>query len=341
MATNANTDLEDSVAKQVGVTFHRYQLNDIGHRVALANQTATDQPLIILVHGFPECWYSWRHQISILVEAGYRVAVPDVRGYGGSDCPRAISAYDMQTLTSDMAALAARLSSDRPAIIIGHDWGAPIAWNSALLYPDTFSAVGGLSVPHVPPAKVLATDLFKKIFTDRNLFYYMLYFQPEGVAEAELEADPERSVRLFYTAIAGDAADGAWPLAKPLGSTLFDSMPEPQMPRPWLSHDDVKYYAQQFSRSGFHGPLNRYRNFERDSRYLHDRGSTTIEQPSIFITGERDMVAQLYPDGPAAAMMPFAADLRDAITLKGCGHWTQQEYPDEVNDILTGWLKSL
>ncbi len=341
MTNRLDADIEVATAKRTGVTLRRLQINNIGYRIAVANESATDKPLIILVHGFPECWYSWRHQITTLADAGYRVVAPDIRGYGGSDCPASVAAYDMQTLSSDMAALAQQLSPAHPSIIIGHDWGAPIAWNSALLFPQYFTAVGGLSVPHVPPAQVLATDLFKKIFTDRGLFYYMLYFQEKGIAEAELEADPERSVRLFYTAIAGDAAEGAWPLAKPVSAKLFDDMPEPEMPRPWLSVDDVRYYARQFSRSGFHGPLNRYRNFETDSRYLRSTGKTIIEQPSLFITGDRDMVAQLYPNGPIAAMQPYATDLRVTATLPGCGHWTQQERPDEVNEIMLRWLSTL
>lgn len=337
----AQSDIESSVAKYFGVTFAHLPLNDISYRVALANEAATESPLIILVHGFPECWYSWRLQIATLASSGYRVAAPDVRGYGGSACPMSISDYDMQTLTTDMAELAQSLSPNQPAIIIGHDWGAPIAWNSALLHPDLFQAVGGLSVPHVPPGEVLATDLFEKIFTDRGLFYYMLYFQQPGVAEAELEADPERSIRLFYTAIAGDAEEGAWPHSKPIDSKLFDHMPEPKMPRSWLSHEDVNYYAKQFARSGFHGPLNRYRNFERDSIFLKAVGKQVIEQPALFITGERDMVAQLYPDGPIAAMAPYTMDLRCATTLPGCGHWTQQERPQEVNNLLLSWLNEL
>lgn len=341
MTNGTNTDIETSVASRFGITFNRYQINDINYRVALANHSAVDKPLIILVHGFPECWYSWRHQIAPIVQAGYRLAIPDVRGYGGSDCPASVTAYDLQTLSSDMASLAQQLSPRQPSIIIGHDWGAPIAWNSALLHPTQFRAVGGLSVPHVPPGDILATDLFKKVFTDRGLFFYMLYFQSEGVAEAELEADPERSIRLFYTAIAGDATEGAWPLSKPIDSKLFDGVQEPDMPRPWLSNEDVQYYAKQFSSSGFHGPLNRYRNFERDNRYLRSTGKTIIEQPSLFITGDRDMVATLYPDGPIAAMKPFATDLRVCETLNGCGHWTQQERPKEVNDLVLRWLSAL
>jgi len=335
------SELETSTARAFNVSFEYHFINGINYRIALSNQQSATDALIILVHGFPECWYSWRHQFDALAAVGYRVAAPDVRGYGGSDCPDAIDAYDMQTLTADMAALAQQLSPERPAVIIGHDWGAPIAWNSALLYPQHFSAVAGLSVPHAPPGDVLATDLFKKIFTDRGYFYYMLYFQQPGVAEQELQADPERSVRLFYTAIAGDAAEGAWPLAKPVHSRLFDDMIEPEMPRPWLSHADVHYYGSQFARSGFHGPLNRYRNFERDSVFLKSSGKTVIEQPSLFITGERDMVSQLYPDGPIAAMQPYASHLWDAQTLSGCGHWTQQERPDEVNNLIIDWLHSL
>ncbi len=328
---------EADIAARWGVTFSHHDVGAVTLRVA----SAGSGPLIILVHGFPECWYSWRHQIAALAAAGYQVVAPDVRGYGGSDKPFAVSAYDMQSLTGDMVTLARLLSPDSPSIIVGHDWGAPIAWNSALLYPEVFNAVAGLSVPHVPPGETVAIDLFRQVFTDRGKFFYMVYFQEEGIAEAELEADPERSIRLFYTAIAGDAASGAWPMTKAHGKKLFDDVLDTEMPRLWFSEDDLRYYTALFKQHGFRGPLNRYRNFHRDSEFLQARGLTMIEQPSLYITGERDMVSLMYPSGPVEAMKKYVSHRHTVFTLAECGHWTQQEKPQEVNSLLIDWLSEV
>lgn len=326
--------IKDTMAEAWGARFEEMSIGNITLRVAIAGQG----PLVILVHGFPECWYSWRHQIKALSAAGYCVAAPDIRGYGGSGCPAEVDAYDMKNLTADMAGLAQALSPDQPAIIIGHDWGAPIAWNSALLYENQFKAVAGMSVPHVPPGDEVAIDLFRRVFTDQGNFFYMVYFQDEGIAEAELEADPERSVRLFYTAIAGDAPRNSWPVKKPHGQKLFDGVLEPDMPRNWFNEQDVDYYASQFTKTGFRGPLNRYRNFHRDSEYLQKQGKSIIQQPSLYITGDKDMVRFMYPSGPIESMKNYVSEPHKSIVLSNCGHWTQQESADDVNGALLDWL---
>lgn len=332
MENQSSDDLR--VAEKWGVSFHNITTSDVRLRVAVAGSG----PLIIMVHGFPECWYSWRHQIQPLVNSGYQVALPDVRGYGGSDSPDAVADYSMAALTSDMAAIAKSVSPDKKAVIVGHDWGAPIAWNCALLFEDIFHAVAGLSVPHVPPADINAIDLFRRLFTDKDLFHYMVYFQEPGIAEAELEADIARSIRLFYTALAADAEPKAWPSAKAADQLLFDGIPEPQLPRPWLSHYDIAYYTMQFVRSGFSGPLNRYRNFQRDSKFLKNINRSTIRQPSLFVHGDKDMVNHMYPDGPISAITPYVSDHHQSETLANCGHWTQQEQPDKVNHLIISWL---
>ena len=176
------------------------QIIDVGSvrlRVALAGEG----PLVVLVHGFPEGWYSWRHQIPALAKAGYRVAAPDVRGYGGSDKPHAIEAYAIKDLAADIAGLIAALGADR-AVVVGHDWGAPIAYGTALFHPERVRAVAGLSVPHLGRGTAPGVELFRKIYKDR--FFYQLYFQEPGVAEAELEADVRRSLRIIYYANSGE-----------------------------------------------------------------------------------------------------------------------------------------
>ena len=314
------------------------ETNGVRLRVALAG----DGPLVILVHGFPESWYSWRHQIEALSMAGYRVAAPDVRGYGESDRPHAVEAYDMESLTGDIAGLVDALSPNDPAVVVGHDWGAPIAWNTARLHAGKFRAVAGLSVPYIPPGDVVFIDAARALFTDRGLFFYQIYFQDEGPPEAELEADPAETIRKFYYAISGDAPAGTWPIDKKHGDTLLHRLPEPDMPLPWLSEEDVAYYDAQFRKSGFRGPLNRYRNWHRDHAYLSAHPSSPIiGQPSLYIGGTEDLVLKMFPGDMIAAMKKALADLRGAELLDGCGHWTQQERPVEVSERLLSWLAEL
>ena len=320
--------------------FQQVATNGIHLRVALSGPE--DGPLVVLVHGFPESWYSWRHQLKALGEAGYRVAAPDVRGYGGSDKPHEVEAYDMQNMAADMAGLAAALSPDSPAVVIGHDWGAPIAWNSALLHPDRFRAVAGLSVPHMPQGEYSFIDIVDMLYTKQGHFFYQVYFQEEGVAEAELEADPAATIRKFYYAVSGDAPDGAYPTDKKHGDVLLTGLPEPDLPLPWLTAEDVAYYAGEFAASGFRGPLNRYRNHRRDHAYLRSVSDQIIRQPSFFIGGTKDPVLRMIPGrDPLALMKPALQGLQGAHILEGCGHWTQQERAGEVNELLLGWLGGL
>lgn len=317
--------------------FRHVETNGVTLRVAVKGEG----PLVLFVHGFPESWYSWRHQLEAVAAAGFTAAALDVRGYGGSDSPQAVEAYAMETITRDIAGVAEALQPDAPAIVVGHDWGAPIAWNSALLFPDRFKAVAGLSVPYIPPGDKPAIQVFREFFTARGLFFYQVYFQDQGPPEAELEADPAATIRKFYYAISGDAPDGTWPVDKKHGDTLLYRLPEPDMPLPWLSEEDVAYYASQFEHSGFRGPLNRYRNHERDHAFLTQLDDHKIYQPSLFIGGTRDLVLKMFPGDPVEMMKPNLPGLRAAHLLEGCGHWTQQERPEAVNRLLIEWLKGL
>ncbi|MEQ8559763.1 MAG: alpha/beta hydrolase [Henriciella sp.] len=317
--------------------FRHVETNGVTLRVAVKGEG----PLVLFVHGFPESWYSWRHQLEAVAAAGFTAAALDVRGYGGSDRPQAVEAYDMETITRDIAGVAEALQPDAPAIVVGHDWGAPLAWNSALLFPDRFKAVAGLSVPYIPPGDKPAIQVFREFFTARGLFFYQVYFQDQGPPEAELEADPAAIIRKFYYAISGDAPDGTWPVDKKHGDTLLHRLPEPDMPLPWLSEEDVAYYASQFEHSGFRGPLNRYRNHERDHAFLTQLDDHKIYQPSLFIGGTRDLVLKMFPGDPVEMMKPNLPGLRAAHLLEGCGHWTQQERADEVNALLIDWLATL
>lgn len=298
-------------------------------------------PLVILVHGFPESWFSWRHQMRPIAEAGFTACALDVRGYGGSDKPQPVEAYAMSHMIGDLVGVAEALQPGRPAILLGHDWGAPIVWNSALARPDSFAAVGALSVPYLGVPSRPFTEFFDKLFTQKNHFFYQAYFQKEGVAEAEAEADVRGFLRKFYYGISGDAPDGSWP-QKPADATLLEGLIDPDQFPAWLTPAELDYYVAEFEASGLRGPLNRYRNHERDFEFLQAFKDRRIEQPALFISGTRDMAFNMGgASDPIAIMRQHVPNLQVAEVLEGCGHWTQQERPDAVNALLIPWLKSL
>jgi len=299
-------------------------------------------PLVLMVHGFPESWYSWRHQIGPIAGAGFTAAAIDVRGYGGSDKPHPIEAYSMESLTADVAGVAKALQPDAPAILIGHDWGAPIVWNTALSRPDAISAVAGLSVPFSGVPQRPFTDIFKESFTDKGRFFYQAWFQEVGPPEAEAEKDVRDFLRKFYYGISGDAPDGSWP-AKAHGATLLEGMVDPAEFPAWLTPADLDYYVGEFEASGFRGPISRYRNHERDFAWLQQFKGRKLEMPTLLIGGDRDPAFNGFgriPD-PAAMMRQHVTDLRAFHVLPGAGHWTQQERPIEVTGMLLEWLKGL
>lgn len=299
-------------------------------------------PLVVMVHGFPESWFSWRHQIGPIAEAGFTACALDVRGYGGSEKPEPIGAYALEHLTADVAGVAQALQPDAPAILIGHDWGAPIVWNTALTRPGQVSAVAGLSVPYTGVPTRPFTEVFDALFTKRNRFFYQAWFQKVGPPEAEAEADVRGFLRKFYYGISGDAPEGSWP-QKPADATLLDGMVDPDPFPAWLSDDDLDYYVGEFERSGFRGPINRYRNHERDHAWLQAFKARKLEQPSLLIGGSKDPAFNGFGRiaDPGAVMREHAPGLRSVHVLDGCGHWTQQERPGEVTRLLVDWLKGL
>ena len=299
-------------------------------------------PLVVMVHGFPESWYSWRHQIGPVAEAGFTACAIDVRGYGGSDKPPAVADYAMDHMVADLVGVADALSPGEPAMLLGHDWGAPMVWNAALSRPDRFRAVAALSVPWFGVGERPFSAIFDELFTARGRFFYQQYFQAEGVAEAEAEADVRGFLRRFLYAISGDAPSESWPDRKVLGDPLLKGLADPQPFPAWLTEADLDYYTAEFERSGLRGPLNRYRNHERDWAWQQAFRGRRIEQPALFISGTRDLAFNMLggPD-PIEIMRREVPDLRVAEVLEGCGHWTQQERPAEVNARLIPWLKGL
>jgi len=337
MAAIAARALDAQTSPDSMFSFQQIETNGVTLRCAVEG----DGPLVIMVHGFPELWYSWRHQIRPVAEAGYKVVVPDVRGYGGSDKPEAIAAYDMTSLTGDVVGLIDAMEEEQ-AILFGHDWGAPICWNTAALHPNRIAAVAGLSVPFFQRGAVASMDQWRAMYG--NGFFYQLYFEPEGVAEAALEADVRTGLRKLYYTISGDGADAPLhslshpePVDDPVGM-MVDPDPFPA----WMTETDLDYYTAAFEQGGFRGPLNRYRAQGRDWELLPQLSTAQITQPSLFIGGSEDPVRTFVPGVDIyAGAAANCTDFRGSTIIEGEGHWIQQEAPEEVNAALLAFLDGL
>lgn len=302
---------------------------------------AGEGPLILCVHGWPELWYSWRHQLAHFAPLGFKIAAMDVRGYGGSSRPHPIEAYTMRELTSDAAAVIEALGGGS-AILFGHDWGAPIVWNTALLYPDKVRAVAGLSVPYMPRGQVSFLKLAEQIYAGR--FFYQLYFQKEGVAEAEFEKDVRNSLRRIYYSASGDfrAEHAGAFLAKGPQATFLEGLPDPQPFPSWLSEEDLDVFTEAFEKSGFRGPLNRYRAQNIDFEQSEALAGKPVTQPACFIAGERDPVRRFIPGMDLYENAGAnCTDFRGTTLIPDAGHWVQQEAPDATNRALEAFVKSV
>jgi pimeloyl-ACP methyl ester carboxylesterase len=292
---------------------------------------------VILCHGFPESWYSWRHQLPVLAEAGYRAIAPDQRGYGDSDRPKAVADYDIVHLTDDLLGILDEAGEEK-AVFVGHDWGALIVWDLARMHPDRVKAVVGVSVPFIP-FPMPPTELFEAL--SEGNFFYILYFQDVGPAEKELEADPRATMAKVLYGVSGDAiGDEPATLATTLpreGTGFLTQMEDPPTPFPeWLSDEDIDVYATQFAKSGFFGPVSYYRNFDRNWELNKNLGPERMTMPSFFIAGDRDPVPG--DDGTMKNLLP---DFRGSVVIPRVGHWTQQEDPEAFNKALIGFLKLL
>ncbi|MGK5532853.1 alpha/beta fold hydrolase [Streptomyces sp. URMC 129] len=301
-------------------------------------------PLVLLLHGFPECWYSWRHQFAPLAAAGYRVVAPDQRGYARSDQPADIGAYTLPHLAGDVIGLIHALGEER-AVVVGHDWGAPVAWATALLRPDVVRAVAGLSVP--PPAYGETPPLhaLRERFGDG---FYQLYFQPPGVADAEMAADPAAVFRGVLYAASGDNPfnDPPRPWIIPDGMPLAATIPPPERLPDWLTEEDIAVFVREYARHGeraFTGGLNWYRNIDRNRELLAVFRGARIRVPALFVAGDRDLVMTFGggADRVVAGVGRAVAAPHRSLILPGCGHWTQQERPEEVNAALLDLLAGL
>ena len=326
-------------------------MSDVRHRTVETNGIRMhvaeqgDGPLVLLCHGFPESWYSWRHQLAALAAAGFHAVAPDMRGYGQTEQPAEIDQYTLLHLVGDMVGLADALGKG-PVVIAGHDWGAPVAWHAALLRPDRFRAVIGLSVPFRPRGSVRPSTAMPQ--TDDAVFY-QLYFQAPGVAEAELSRDVRSSIRRVLYAASGEGRQAGAGLGDPAAVGMvpraggfLSHTAEPPAPPTWLTEADVDFYTGEFTRAGFRGGLNWYRNIDRNWELLAPYAGARVMVPALYVAGDRDLVVhfrgmdQLLPN-----LKKFVPELRRTIMLPGCGHWTQQERPKEVNDAMIAFLNTL
>ncbi len=326
-------------------------MSDVRHRTVETNGIRMhvaeqgDGPLVLLCHGFPESWYSWRHQLEALAAAGFHAVAPDMRGYGQTDQPAEIDQYTLLHLVGDMVGLVDALGGG-PAVIAGHDWGAPVAWHAALLRPDRFRAVIGLSVPFRPRGPVRPSTAMPQ--TDDAIFY-QLYFQAPGVAEAELSRDVRSSMRRVLHAGSGEGLRAGVGLGDPAavgmvprGGGFLSHTAEPTVPPAWLTEADVEFYAGEFTRATFRGGLNWYRNIDRNWELMAPYAGARVTVPALYVAGDQDLVVhfrgmdQLLPN-----LKKFIPELRETIMLHGCGHWTQQERPKEVNDAIVAFLTTL
>lgn len=318
------------------VTHRMIETNGI--RLHVAEQG--EGPLVILCHGFPECWYSWRYQLQALAKAGFRAVAPDLRGYGRSDRPQEVEQYTILDDIGDIVGLARALGAQR-AVIAGHDMGATIAWQTALLRPDRFRAVIALSPPFrsrgfggsVPPTTLMPRN--------ENAVFYQLFLQtPE--AEAALGRDLRRSFRSLFYSLSGDrprSAGGAG-FAGGMVPRTGPALTDPASLPAWITESDIDVYVAEFTRSGLRGPLAWWRNIDRGWELLAPFAGAEVTVPALYMAGERDFVAAAFASS-LAKQSTLVPKLRPPIMLAGCGHWTEQERAPEVSAAMIDFLRSL
>ena len=301
----------------------------------LAESGPADGPVVLLLHGFPECWYSWRHQLDALAADGFRVIAPDQRGYGRSDAPAAVDAYTILHLVGDAVGVLDAVGAAR-AVVVGHDWGAPVAWHTALLRPDRVAGVVGLSVPHLPRS---SAPPLGGLARRHGPGFYQLYFQAPGVADAELAADPRATFRRL---LAGGSGSAVPDLVVPPGGGFLDGLGDPAVLPDWLTDADLDTFVREYAGHGFTGGLHWYRNLDRNWELTAAWHRAPITPPALYAVGEHDMVLGGVPfDTVVTTLRRSVPDLRGAEKLPGCGHWTQQERPAAVSAMIATFGRSV
>jgi pimeloyl-ACP methyl ester carboxylesterase len=295
-------------------------------------------PLVVLCHGWPESWYSWRHQLLALAAAGFRVVAPDQRGFGQTDQPEAIETYNILNLVGDIVGLVNALGEES-AVVVGHDWGARVAWNCALMRNDLFRGLGLLSDPYVPRGPVRPTVVFEQITKDKN--FYQAYFQEPGKVERELEEDVHRTMLGVLYGGSGDAsAEQRFKFLFDKNQRFVDTFVLQEKLPPWLTQQDLNFFTSQFKQSGFRGGVNWYRNIDRNWELTPFLDGAKIIQPTVFAAGDRDIVMEMSSDG-YKMLETNAPNLHKKYLIPGAGHWIQQERPTEISQLLIEFLTEL
>ncbi|MEY2757349.1 MAG: hypothetical protein RIR33_1127 [Pseudomonadota bacterium] len=320
-----------------GVSFRMVETNGIRLRVA---ETGSG-PLVILVHGWPESWYSWRHQMPVIAAAGYKVIAPDMRGYGKSDKPAAVEAYDTHQTSADIVGLIDAYGEEK-AIVIGHDWGASVTWSTALLHRERVSAMIAMSVPNGGRGTIRPTDGMKAANAGGENFYYILYHQEPGVAEAEYDADPRGILSRLYSISGAPLEPPVITDPKRSAGGWIPRLGKPKQLPAWLTQQDLDYLVGEFTDAGFRGGVNYYRNMDRNWETTPQLSGATIKVPVAFLAGTDDIVIRGAKE-PAlrTSMSRVAEDLRAVTLIPGAGHWIQQEKPQETNAFILDFLKGL
>ncbi|HEX5733811.1 MAG TPA: alpha/beta hydrolase [Blastocatellia bacterium] len=313
------------------ITHRKVQTNGINMHIA---EAGAGFPVLFL-HGFAELWYSWRHQLPAIAAAGFHAVAPDLRGFGQTDTPPDIESYSTKNRAADVVGLLDALNADK-CVLVGNDWGSGLGWAIAQLYPQRIAAMFHLNIAYAPRGDEPPLASIAKFASGH--FNFALHFQEPGVAEKEFEKDVKASIRRFLYAFSGEAPPGVTEylfLRKPANTDVLEGMPEPEKLPAWLTEADLDYYAKEYSRTGFRGPLNMYRNMDRDWKELPQVGTGEVKQPVLFMGGRRDPSVIFAPFDPMIKAVP---ELREIIFLKDCGHWVQQERAEAVNQELIEYL---
>ena len=318
-----------------GIKFLTVESNGIQMRVA----TMGEGPAVLFAHGWPESWYSWRHQIKAVADAGFRALAPDMRGYGGTDAPEDVTTYNQVNLAADMVGILDALGIET-ATMVGHDWGAPVATHSVLLYPERFNGLVLMSVPHGGRGPVNPMDAMRAQTGD-NFFYMVYHNEPGGVAEAEYDSDPRGFLSRIY--LSPDSPREPPEVTDPKRSAggWIPRLGAPKGLPDWLTQQDLDYYVSQFEKSGFRGGVNYYRNFGLSWELTADLDQT-VRVPALFIAGDKDLVISGATEPQLRAMMATTLpQLTDVVLIPDIGHWVQQEAAEETNAALLSFLEAL
>lgn len=318
---------------------HRF-IETNGIRMHIAEQGTG--PLVLLLHGFPESWYTWEKQMAALAEAGYHAIAPDQRGYGQTDRPAKVEQYTQLHLVGDIIGLLDALG-EQQVFVVGHDWGASVAWNVALLRPDCVRGLIALSVPFSPRGQTSSITVLRSVLGDG---FYMSYFQQPGVAEAEFERDVRTTMRRFFYAYSGDAAKnnpgaaGATFVSE--GQGMLDILIDSETLPAWLTEQDLDFFTAEFERTGFTGGLNWYRTMQLSWELMAPWYHAFIMPPTLFMAGESDITVN-FPGtrNRIANMRAIVPNLKRTILLEECGHWIGQERPTEVNTAMIEFIREL